>query len=122
MMLLGQNFPLFFGTKFKIHPFLSGQNSPLFIGSKFEIRLFLLGQNSKFTPLYWDTLCKCSSQTFLSFRTLHLAYPKLIGTPCNNLLGPVKKRNSRQKRCNAESHSSRYQFRRNKISASRSDT
>ena len=23
-------------------------------------------------------------QTFLSFRTLHLAYPKLVGTPCSN--------------------------------------
>ena len=22
-------------------------------------------------------------QTFLSFRTLHLAYPKLVGTPCS---------------------------------------
>ena len=45
-----------------------GQNSPLFIGSIF---------------------CKRSSLrslTFLSFRTLYLAYPKLVGTPCRGIL------------------------------------
>ena len=36
-------------------------------------------------PLFIGSFCKRSSlrsQTFLSFRTLHLAYPKLVGTPC----------------------------------------
>ena len=88
----GQNskFTLFY--RVKIHPFLFSQNSksPLFIGSKFKIHPFLSGQNSKFTPFYWvkiqnsprfigSIFCKL----FLSFRTLYLAYPKLVGTPCN---------------------------------------
>ena len=56
----------------------------------------LLGQNWKITPFYWvkilnsplfieSIFCKCSllcSKTFLSFRTLHIAYPILVGTPC----------------------------------------
>ena len=52
------------GSKFKISPFLSGQNS-----------LFLLSQ-------YFCKRSSLRSQTFLSFRTLHLTYPKLVGTPC----------------------------------------
>ena len=34
-------------------------------------------------PLFVESFCKPKSQTFLSFRTLHLAYPKLVGTPCS---------------------------------------
>ena len=61
---------------------------------KLVILMTEMGQNSKFTPFYWvkihlalfiGSFCKRSSlrsQTFLSFRTLHLAYPKLVGTPC----------------------------------------
>ena len=73
--------------KGEITTFLSGQNS------KFT---FLSGQNSNSPPFYWvkiqnlplfigSIFCKRSSlrsQTFLSFRTLHLAYTKLVGTPC----------------------------------------
>ena len=95
--------PPFCRAKFKTHPFLSGQNPkfpPLF-GHP-----FILGQNSEFAPFnglkfkinpfYWvkiqnsplfigSIFCRRSSlrsQTFLSFRMLNLANPKLVGTPC----------------------------------------
>ena len=58
----------------------------------------LLGQNSKFPPSSWvkiypfsfegSIFYKCSSlrsQTFLNFRSIHLSYPKLVGTPCNHI-------------------------------------
>ena len=67
------NVPFFVGSKFKIHPFLSGQNSP-----------FLLDQNSPLSiGSIFSKRSSLRSQTFLSFRTLHLAYPKLVGTPCS---------------------------------------
>ena len=87
--------PFLLGQDIKLPPFcwVKIQISPLFVGTKSKIHPFLSGQNSKFTPFYRvkirnlplfiaSTFCKCSSQTFLSFRTLHLAHPKLVGTPC----------------------------------------
>ena len=76
------------GSKFKIRPFL--------VGIKLKNHPFLSGQNPKFTPICWvksqnsslfigsifSKRSSLQSQTFLSFRTLHLAYPKLVGTPC----------------------------------------
>ena len=43
------------------------------------------GEILNFDILFIGSFCKCSSlrsKTFLSFRTLHLAYPKLVMTPC----------------------------------------
>ena len=72
-------FPRFVGTNVIFHP-----------RSKFKNHPFILGQNSKITPCFiWSILCKRSShrsQTFLSVRTLYLAYPKLGGSPCRSYI------------------------------------
>ena len=83
-----------------VHLEAAFQNFPLSIELIFKIHPFLLSQNSKITPFYWvkiqnfplfigSIFCKRSSLrslTFLSFRTLHLAYHKLVGTPCRTIL------------------------------------
>ena len=46
--------------------------------SKTLISPFLLG-------LFVYVRSSLRLQTFLSFRTLHLEYPKLVGTPCNRM-------------------------------------
>ena len=69
--------------------------SPFFIGSKFKISPFLLVQ--------WS--CKrrsLRSQTFLSFRTLHLVISKLVWTPCSFLFsGSTRLSGKLQPQCEA---------------------